>query len=150
MGDEPCPISLFVRVGCNGVAVGAIERTLAQGDFTPASEPTLKRMQEAFTKELTEPTLLIALRGERAGLHQFLQAMAEGKVDLANTFKIAARNLDILNHLLQGNPGKRSLSNEVDSRLTEHFPAYLTRQHAAMLRFANELVEAAKLPLGEG
>jgi hypothetical protein len=125
MGDEPFPESLFSRVGCTGIAVRAIERTLAQGHFTPASEPTLKFMQEAFAGELTEPTLLIALRGQRAGLHQFVQAVAEGKVSAASL---------------------RGVSNKVDATLLEHFPAYRTRQHAAMLRLANELVDAAKLP----
>jgi hypothetical protein len=60
--------------------VGAVERTLAQGHFIEVSEPTLKRMQAALAKELQEPTLLISLRGERAGSHQYFQALAKGKV----------------------------------------------------------------------
>jgi hypothetical protein len=144
MGDEPFIISLLVRVGCHGIAVGAIERTLAQGDFTQASEPALKLMQQAFATELTEPSLLIALRGERAGLHQFVQAVAEGKVNAA-TFKAVGRTMDLLEAMLTGQRSKRSLSNEVESTFIEHFPAYLTRQHAAMLRFANDVVDAANL-----
>jgi hypothetical protein len=148
MGDEPFPMSLFVRVGGNGVAVGAIERTLAQGHFTSASEPTLKLMQDTFARELSKPTLLIALRGKRAGLHQFIQAVDEGKVNAASLGLVPwAPKVDILEGLSGGGKSvRRSLSDKVDSRLTEHFPGYLTRQHAAMLRFANDLVSAAKLP----
>jgi hypothetical protein len=147
MGDEPFIMSLLVRVGCHVAAVQAIERTLAQGRFTPASEPTLNLMQDTFARELSEPTLLIALRGERAGLHQFVQAVAQGKVNRASLGLVPwTATVSILEGLPGGMSGKRSLSNEVDSRLIEHFPAYLTRQHAAMLRFANELVDAAKLP----
>jgi hypothetical protein len=148
MGDEPFAISLFVRVGCNGMALRAIERTLAQSQLSLASEPTLQRMQQVFAEELAEPTLLIALRGERAALHQFVQAVAEGKVSAA-TFKYVGRTMDFLDSILGNKPGKRSLSNEVDSRLTEHFPGFLVRQHAAMLRFANDLVGAARLPPAE-
>jgi hypothetical protein len=46
MGDEPFLISLLVRYACNAVAMEAIERTLAQGHFTPASVPNLQRLQE--------------------------------------------------------------------------------------------------------
>jgi hypothetical protein len=145
MGDEPFFISLMVRVGCNGFAVRAIERTLAQSHVTPASEPTLKLMQEVFAEELTEPTLLIALRGQRAGLHQFVQAMVEGKVTAA-TLGAVGRTVDILEAVYQGNRGKRSLNNEVESRLTEYLPGSLTRQHAAMLHFANDMVDAGRLP----
>jgi hypothetical protein len=122
MGDEPFAISLLVRVGGNAMAVAAMERTLAQGQFNPASEPTLKRMQETIARELAEPTLLTALRGERAGLHEFVQGVAEGKVTAAQ-FKAVGPTLGLLEALFWGQRAKRSLSNEVDSRLAEYFLA---------------------------
>jgi hypothetical protein len=147
MGDEPFALSLLVRCGRNDLAVGAIERALAQCYFTPTSEPTLKLMQETFASELTEPTLLIALRGERAGLHQFVQAVDEGKVNGASLGLVPrVATVDIL---WGGSPVGRSRSDGIQSRLTEHVPGFLTRQHAVMLRFASEFVEAAKLPMEE-
>jgi hypothetical protein len=150
VGDEPCFTSLLFRDFSHNIAVEAIERTLAQGHFAPSSDPVLKRMQGAFVQELAEPKLLIALRGQRAGLHQFVQALADGKVSATSLGLVpGARSIDFLVDLSGGNRGKTGLSNEVDATLLEHFPAYRTRQHAAMLRFANELVDAAKLPAEE-
>jgi hypothetical protein len=146
MGDEPCYSSLMFRGFCHNIAVGAIERTLAQGRFAPSSEPVLKRMQEAIVQELAAPKVLIVLRGHRAGLHRFVQAMAEGKVSAA-TFKAVGNTVDILDSLLGRRTSRmKTLDNEIAGTLMEHLPAYLTRQHAAMLRFANDAVEAAKLP----
>jgi hypothetical protein len=70
-GDEPLLISLLVRGACNSIAVSAIERTLAQGYFTETSEAPLKRLQATLARELAEPALVTALRGERAWSHQF-------------------------------------------------------------------------------
>ncbi|HWY88075.1 MAG TPA: hypothetical protein VNX28_15190, partial [Gemmataceae bacterium] len=146
MGDEPCTSSFMFRSFCHDIAVGTIERTLAQGQFAPSSEPVLKRMQEAFVRELAEPKLLIVLRGHRAGSNQFVQAVEDGKVSAASLGLVpGARTIDFLAGLSR-NRGKRGPSNEVDATLLENYPAYRTRQHAAMLRFANELVDAAKLP----
>jgi hypothetical protein len=146
MGDEPFLISLLVRHGCGTVAVETLERTLAQGEATEHSDPILKRMQEFLTRELAEPTLVVALRGERAGLHQLIQALVEGKVSAAS-FKAVGKTLDVLQSIMQGQPRKRTVGSEIDATLTQLLPGYLIHQHAAVLRFATDLVEAAKLPL---
>jgi hypothetical protein len=127
------------------MAVDAIERTLAQGHFNPRSDSTLKRMQEIIAEELTEPTLLTALRGERAGLHEYVRAMAEGKVTAAKYYAVGS-TLGVLEALLGGRRPQRNLSTEIESRLAEQLSGYLNRQHADMLRFANDLVDAATLP----
>src|SRR4029077_12793875 len=61
--------------------------------------------------------------GERAMVHQFAQALAEGKVDTTGVGM-----LDLM----------------------MRFPGYLSRQHAALLGHFNDLVEFSKLPSEEG
>jgi hypothetical protein len=90
VADEPSLISLLVRYACNAVAVESIERALAQCDFTKKSEPILRAMQVALAKEASAPTLYAALRGERAGVHQYFAAVAEGKASQCNEF-VSAR-----------------------------------------------------------
>jgi hypothetical protein len=128
IGDEPFLISQLVRYAGNAIAIAALERALAQGYFTQASEPSLERLQAGLIKEAAEPTLLIALRGERAGAHELFEAVAHGKM--------SAQSLSAFS----GGGPVYALS---------HVPGFLTSQHAALLRFHNRLVEAAKLPAGE-
>jgi hypothetical protein len=144
MGDEPFLISLLVRYACNAVAMGAIERTLAQGHFTPASVPNLKRLQELLAKELSEAKLVNALRGERAGMHQLVQALEEGKVNPA-VYKALATPLQLV-IAVTGSKAGTSVTNDINVAMMERFPGLLSLQHAALLRYFNELVDAAKLP----
>src|SRR5882724_3143670 len=77
IGDEPFVIAVLVRAACTHLTIDALERVLARGD---PGEPALGQMQAALEQEQAEPTLLIALRGERAGLFVTLQMMEEGKI----------------------------------------------------------------------
>jgi hypothetical protein len=124
-GDEPLIISMLVRCACNAIAVGALERTLAQAQ-SPPREASLKRLQAAAATEMQEPTFLTAVRGERAGAHHLLQNMREGKV--------TAKTLGL------------TLGDPVQAAMIEHFPGYRTRQHAGLLRYLHKIAEAAKLP----
>jgi competence protein ComGC len=126
VGDEPLLITQLVRWSGNAITIEAIERTLAQAQVN-ASEPSLQRMQAALVRELAEPSLLIGLRGERAGAHQCLQAIADGRANVNALF---------------GNQG-------AVVHFMGFFPGYLAREHAALLRFHTRLVEAAKLPREE-
>jgi hypothetical protein len=76
-GDEPFLISQLVRIACIAVANGAAERTLALG------EPSIKeiaRMQALLELENAHPTLLVALRGERASVHRITTRLYDGSV----------------------------------------------------------------------
>lgn len=117
-GDEPFLISQLVRYACLATTTFALERTLAQGE---PNETSLKKMQDALEMELAENTLLVALRGERAGVHRFMQAVADGKADLSGMLGTG------------GGPLKAISSIQ-------------TRHHGALLRFQTQMVEAAKLP----
>jgi hypothetical protein len=146
-GDEPVLISQLIRSASNGVAVGAIERALAQGHLTGASEPALRRLQEALARETAASTLVAGLRGERAGMHELLRAFAEGKFSVA-TYKAVGKAI----YLLQGLAGakvQRNVASDIDATLIDYFPGYVARQHAAVLRFLTDAVEAAKLPPAE-
>jgi hypothetical protein len=131
MGNDPTLMAQLVRHACTAVAMRALERTLAQGHFTDASEPTLKRMQAALAKELPQQTLLPAMRAERAFAHQVFEAIAEGKVSAANL--AAAR-------------AAAPIADTLEMTMIDRVPGYRTRQHAAQLRIYNDVIEALKLP----
>jgi hypothetical protein len=120
-GEEPMFIPQLIRYAGNAITIPSVERALAQSEGPP-TEASLKRLQTALETEALEPTFLYALRGERAGMHQLWQALADG------TFPI----------------NKVGFS-PPEQLILERFPGYLTRQHAAMLRFFTNVIQAAKL-----
>jgi len=74
-GDEPIIISQLVRNACVVRVCQAIERTLAQG------EPPLEDMaalQKLLESEDAFPSLLLAMRGERALLYKVFDAVENG------------------------------------------------------------------------
>jgi len=72
LGDEPIAVSVLSRITWRRLALSQARRTLAQGQ---PSEADLKQLQQLLQKEEAEPLLLVALRGERAGCDQFLEAL---------------------------------------------------------------------------
>jgi hypothetical protein len=124
-GDQPELMAQLVRSAGNVIGVAAIERTLAQNDFTAASEPALKRLQTVLAGELDEPTMVFAMRGERAGIHQLLQAYEEGKID------------------------QKFMAGTFEEILASRVPGYLARQRAALLLWQTDFIEALKLPQAE-
>src|SRR5205823_11752573 len=74
--DEPFLISQLVRIAIRAIALGKVERTLAQTQPSPAALAELQRLLE---EEEPAPVLLIALRGERGGMDQLLQALDKGE-----------------------------------------------------------------------
>ena len=127
VGDEPFLIALLVRCACINMTIDAIERVLAHGE---PSEKALAEMQAALEQELAEPTLLVALRGERAGYYELLELMCQGKV---RPSYIAALS------------GQRQ--NEFVRIVQDYLPARATMNRAAFLRMMNEMVETAKQPV---
>jgi hypothetical protein len=129
IGEEPFVIAVLVRCACANMTVNAVERVLARGC---PGEPALATMQTALEQELAEPTLLFALRGERAGLLEVLRLMADGKVRPSFVSALASGGKQ---------PGL------VGRFLEDHLPARTTADQASLLRGMNKLVEAAKLPV---
>jgi hypothetical protein len=126
LGDEPFLISFLIRVAGEALTVQSLERVLAQG--FPSTEP-LEAMQRRLAQETNDlrHSWLTAVRGERAGHHQLMQVLGSGKVRLSN---------------LTGGNGPLE-------KLQDYFPIVLTGGYPAHLRFMNQLVDAAKLPLPE-
>jgi hypothetical protein len=64
IGDEPLLISAFIRFAGDSQSVATLEHVLGQGEAPAAA---LKPMQDAIQRELREPLLTTAVRGERGG-----------------------------------------------------------------------------------
>jgi hypothetical protein len=77
LGDEPFAVSQLIRVACVAVACQAVERTLAQGEPGPAD---LADMQRALENEDAFDGLMVAMRGERALMHEMFDALESGDV----------------------------------------------------------------------
>jgi hypothetical protein len=75
VGDEPLIISQLVRTACDAVACQSAERALSQGE-APADE--LLALQRLLQHEAAFPALLVATRGERAMIHETLDALESG------------------------------------------------------------------------
>jgi hypothetical protein len=78
-GDEPILVSLLIRFAEEQIAVGCVERILAQGEV---SERSLAAFQQRLAAELAEPVLLTGMRGERAGMTEMLGAFYTGELRL--------------------------------------------------------------------
>jgi hypothetical protein len=123
VGDEPAVISQLQRLFCQRLAVHGLERALAQAE---ASEPALAAVQRALDEEGQQPLQLIAVRGERAIIHQFLAVTEAGRLD---------------------RPGYNIKSQTGSYRVDDAADAVRAHSaHAAYLRYLTELVEIAKLP----
>jgi hypothetical protein len=123
LGDEPAPISQFVRASWSRRAVRAVEAVLAQGEASPKS---LEGLQRALTEEAEEPTQLAAARASRVFYDQAFAAMRSGKMTRANFG---------LRSSVFGPTG----DNFIDGSRARAC-------QAAYLHYGNELVEIAKLP----
>jgi hypothetical protein len=89
--DEPVIISQLVRVACVAMAMGAMERTLAQTE-PPVQE--LARMQSLLEKEDAHPTALVAMRGERAMQHILMAGLSDGIISAREILDGTGHGLD--------------------------------------------------------
>jgi len=133
IGDEPFLISELVRIAVRAIAVGKIERALAQGQ---PSNAALAALQQLLEKEEAEQLTLNALRGERAGFDHLLEAFQTGKKALTD------RDLKGLSGLNRSSGEDREQLDAMDLRA----PGLIPSQRAAMLRYMNRGVAIAKLP----
>jgi hypothetical protein len=126
----PTLINALVCMAIRAVAVGSIERSLGQGEPSPAA---LRAVQQALEAEADRPLLCDALRGERATIEEFARAVGEGRVgrDLADQFDggppdvTGNPTLDRWLHTLRGGGWRKSKA-------------------AAFVRYYTALVEIAK------
>ncbi len=122
VGDEPTIVSQLVRMSLEARLMLALERVLAQ---TQPSSDELKLLQELLVAEEAEPLLLYAARGERAGMHNFIESIKSGRTTTAT--------------ITGGTPG-----------VADHFMSIAARRsHGQFLRLMNEYVETARLPVEE-
>jgi hypothetical protein len=124
LGDEPIPISQYIRAHCQHSAERAVERLLAQSQL---SRVMLNKLQHEFAQEAAQPLLLRAFRSDRAWTHEFLTALKEGRFNrrglrLANPFGLPDQAIN--------------LNDALRARTC----------HAVYLRYLTQLVEIAKLP----
>jgi hypothetical protein len=127
VGDEPMLISFLIRVAGDGMTAAQVERILAQGFPKPV---TLEEMQRRLGQERDElrDHWRHAIRGERAGHHSLFQTIAAGKIKVSRLTGMTGR------------PGPLD-------QLLDQFPLVITRDYPNHLRFMNEMVAAAELPL---
>jgi hypothetical protein len=125
IGDVPLAVAQLVRIACVSVGTLNLERVLAQGEPSPAA---LADMQHLLEQEDRQPYLLVMARGERAGSDQCMTWLESGSPSSA---KLAP---------LVGGPGNQEVA------LLLCLPGEMKREHAGLLHYMNEVVEAAKLP----
>lgn len=128
LGDEPLLVSQLVRCVCRASALSKIERTLAQGE---PSERALAALQRQLEDEEPDELYLPGMRGERAMVDAFMETV--------ETDGLSQRMLGMFGR------GPPSVLPWADRLL--YFAGLSARaQRARMLRFMNQLVEAAKAP----
>jgi hypothetical protein len=128
IGNEPCLISQLVRLAGENVAIGTLERILAQGQ---ASEECLRNLQSNLEDEALKPLFLYGARGERAGNHRMIEAIEAGKLKPSSFAS-----------LLGGTPPTGVEAWWEDFAGEWQF----RRTHAPCIRVMTELIEIAKLP----
>jgi hypothetical protein len=131
VGDEPTLVSALIRMADRTVAVGKLERVLAQGEPSPTALADLQRLLE---EDEAENLLLCGMRGERAGMDQLMENIQNGSVKLADVLGPAGKRLGLSN------------PEAVETALVTYSSANFKSQRAAVLRILTQLVEAAKLP----
>jgi len=122
VGDEPNLMGQLVAVACEVQSVTALERALAQLEL-PAAELTM--LQELLEREIDEPRMVRAMRGERAFTLNYLQGVANGWIKRPE---------------IRTSRGKYAW-------LEKWMPWAMPIDRIGLLRAMNELVEAAKLPV---
>ena len=124
VGDVPMAIPQLVRIA--GVTVGTtnLERVLAQGEPSPAA---LAEFQHLLEEEDRHSCLLVMARGERAAWDQYVSWLESGNLTPANLAPLVG-------------------SGDEGFVVFLSVPGELKREHAALLRYMNQMVEAARGP----
>jgi hypothetical protein len=132
IGDEPMLIAQLVRMAMRSIAVGETERTLGQGE--PAVTE-LAALQSMFEEEQAVPLYQIGIRGERAGMDQFMDTLGKGGMSIKQV------------RGLLGPPGFMQQNNRwTGEEALLYLPGAISNNRAALLDHLNRMVEASKLP----
>jgi hypothetical protein len=124
IGDAPYLTAALTRYVCQAATVGALERVLAQ---TRHSAGQLEAMQKLLTREMEVPILYRALRGERGGIDQLVEAIEQGKIKPSSSGGLTVGESSWIQAWLQA-------------------PMLAGFGRGDLLRLMTEAVEAAKLP----
>jgi hypothetical protein len=134
LGDEPMLESCLIRMNAHLIATGAIERVLAQGSATEAALADTQRLLE---DEAARNLLLLAARGERAGLHGLLLALESQELNFTDLI-----------------PSENADDPTLEDRLIAIFSdrefirqGVFDQAHAWLLLYLTEFVEIASLPV---
>jgi hypothetical protein len=140
--NEPFLISQLVRIACDAVAVGLLERVLASGQ---ASEKALSDLQKELEQQSRTPYFLNGMRGERAGMDHLLDNVQRGEITAAQFRQIQKQTAS-----MTFNPS-RPPRNEWLVEL-EAWRAYLNirAERAQLLHLMNKIIELAKQPSWQG
>jgi hypothetical protein len=131
LGDEPLIVSQLVRMAGVGVAYRTIERVLNQGEADPAD---LLALQQALQEEARFPRLLVALRGERAGMHELFDALETGDMSISSVVDLTSNNVQLKR------PSKLQEVLAVTARDS------IREQHPLFLAMSTEAIQIAALP----
>jgi hypothetical protein len=124
----------LIRMGAHQQALEMIERVLAQGQ---AGEAALVDTQRLLEDETAQNLLLLAARGERAGLHGLLLALEANEVKVSQL--TASGDAD------QPTLDDRLIAVLNDSALNKQ--GVFEQSHAWLLLYLTEFVDIAKLPV---
>jgi hypothetical protein len=130
LAEEPFLISLLVRIAGQAIALGTLERVLAQGEGTDAE---LQALQVLLQAEIRDRPLFTAMRGERGGGDQMFRGVAAGKIRLSELG-------------LGGGPNQ---AGGWQDWLLDHMPLNQSQNHAAYLRTMTEMAKISQQPLHE-
>jgi hypothetical protein len=132
LSDEPFKICQLFRLLMIATPCSWIERALAQGE---ASDADLAAVQQLLAEEEKHPTLLIALRGERATLDDLMAKLENGTIQEKTLWSLGgfARmpDADLMTRLFG---------------LSRHT---IRRERARCLELTTRLIEIAQLPKHE-
>jgi hypothetical protein len=128
IGDEPARPAQLVRMACRGVAVGSLERVLAQGE--PAPQP-LGDLQRLLEEDEAENLVLHGARGDRAVADHLLANVENDTLTMGD---------------LLGPPGLGMSQREAFGISLVVSSSGFASNRAGLLRFTTQVVEAAKLP----
>jgi hypothetical protein len=131
MGDDPRKYSQLVRMAIRGIALGSLERVLAQGE---PSLQALAEFQQLLEMDEQENLLLQWIRGERAGFNQLGEAVQKGTVSPSSLVAEASAAAGL---------GK---GEAMTAALLLYSPGNLKNQRASLVRSLTKAAEAAKLP----
>jgi len=126
IGEEPSGVAQVTRQSLRAQAVECLEQTLAQGIV---EDEALAEAQRWLAAEASEPVLLFALRGERAGMHMLLSNLESGALDWKRVLDTMDRNA-------------RRTAEQVGNLLDDA----IKRDHAEILDHYNRAIEIAQGP----